>query len=79
MLDILLYVGKKSVSRQRNGRGGPESQPYVARELCSYDNSTSESYNDSEDNNVTVEDIPSGTMPALLADFEDWFWSPDGG
>ena len=80
--------------KTKKWEGGPKSQTNIAEEYHTHqkevseddelrwdDSSSSRSDNDCDDieNDVTVEDIPTATMPALLAEFEDWFLSPDGG
>ncbi|CAB4032290.1 Neurofilament medium polypeptide [Paramuricea clavata] len=80
--------------KTKKWEGGPESQTNIAEEYHTHqkevckddelrwdDSSSSGSDNDCDDNenDVTVEDIPTATMPVLLAEFEDWFLSPDGG
>lgn len=79
--------------KTKKWESGPESQTNIAEEYYTHhkdvyeddelrwDDSSSSGSDDCDDieNDVTVGDIPTATMPALLAEFEDWFLSPDGG
>ena len=83
MSDTLPYIGKRSILEQR-WEGGPETRPIIPdilnNNLSSGDDTGSETDNNYDGNDSTVEDISStATMPALLQQFEDWFQSPDRG
>ena len=68
--------------KTKKWEGGPEAEGnlYKDDQLPWNDDSSLESDSDCDDDDVAVEGIPlTATVPSLLAEFEDWFRSPDGG